>query len=599
MKGLEEIVAGNMPAAAAPPVGRYLELAPSQIRRSPTNPRKTFGDDLHDLAASIAEKGVIVPILVRPTPATAEAKEPYELVAGERRWRAARMAKTSAIPAIVRELSDQEVLEIQLVENLQRVDVHPLEEADGYEELLEHYGYDVEGIAAKTGKSASYIYARLKLGALAAGPRVEFLHGRLSASVALLIARVPDVDLQERATREVLGERDALEPFQDVDPSDPAAPDRRELRAPDDYRDVDVDVPGTAGAAEALPMSFREAQIHLRRRYMLRLELATFELADTKLVPKAGACTTCSYRTGNQRELFAEVSSADVCTNPPCFEAKTRSAWEAKAAAAQAAGLKVVEKAKTERMFASVDGRTVSGTSPYVDPKDQVPRDLVPMGAKAPTWEKLLGKKIDAPMVLVQDQTGAARELIDKAAAVKLLRAAGKIDKPERPRAGAGTDWKAQSARHEQERNIRERAHQQLVRAGLDKLAGTVDAKKELAQWKWIVRVVAQDLPELAQELLGVKEPEDLERKVDGAVRARVYLFGALFAEFAESVWSAPREHSPLLAAVKLLGLDYEKAMAEAEAAVEVAQVAEQKVDESKAAKANAKAKAKKGAKKR
>jgi len=157
------------------------DLAPGQMRPSPTNPRKTF-TGLDELGASLIEKGVIVPVLVRPTPTAAKAKEPYELVCGERRWRAATKAKLTTIPAVVCDLSDREVLEIQLVENLQRVDVHPLEEADGYEELLEKHGYDVDGIAAKTGKSKAYIYARLKLGALAPGPRVEFLQGRISAS---------------------------------------------------------------------------------------------------------------------------------------------------------------------------------------------------------------------------------------------------------------------------------------------------------------------------------------------------------------------------------------------------------------------------------
>jgi len=560
-----------------------IELA--AISASPFNHRKKF-TGIDELAVSIKEHGLISPITVRPHPKAAGRAGMYELVVGERRWRAAKKAGLPVIAAIVRELTDKQVLEIQLIENVQRVDVHPLEEADGYEELLEKHGYDVDGIAAKTGKSTSYIYARLKLGALAPYPRKCFLEDRLSASIALLVARVPDVKLQEKATREILGEPDAIqaEEFDGVDVDDPVSTERRGFRVEDDERGDST--------VESVPMSVREAQIHLRRRYMLRLELATFELADAHLVPKAGACSTCSYRTGNQRELFAEVTNADVCTNPPCFEAKTKAAFEEKSAAAKAQGLKVIEKSKTERMFSPVDGRTVSGSSPYVDPKDHVPHDLVPIGTKPPTWEKLLGKKLEPPKVLVQDQTGAARELLDKNAAVKLLREAGKIDKPVKPSSSSSgsssgsEQWKKRDDAERKKREIRERALEQLTRQVFHELAGTVDEKKELAHWKWIVRVlVARDVTDLARDLLGVDQADAVVSRVDSSRAARRVLFGCLFAELADAAWREPEKDGELLAGVKLLGLDYDKAVEEAKAAAKLAEKAQQKVDESKAVK--------------
>src|ERR1051325_5469934 len=125
-----------------------LDLELAAITASPFNHRKKF-TGIDELALSIKTQGLISPITVRP-----QRNRPgfHELVVGERRWRAAKKAGVLTIAAIVRELTDKQVLEIQLIENVQRVDVHPLEEADGYEELLEKHGYDVDGIAAKTGK---------------------------------------------------------------------------------------------------------------------------------------------------------------------------------------------------------------------------------------------------------------------------------------------------------------------------------------------------------------------------------------------------------------------------------------------------------------
>lgn len=565
---------------------RIIDVSLDNITPSKSNPRKSF-KGIDELAASVKVHGVISPLLVRPA-LDIKLGTPYELVAGERRWRAAKKAGVRHVPAIVRELSDKEVLEIQVVENVQRADVHPLEEADGYEVLLEKHGYDVDGIAGKIGKSKAYVYARLKLAALAPYPRKAFLEDRLSASVALLIARIPDVGLQEKATREILAEPEALgaEDLDAVDMDDPASSERRGISVDDDAQDK-------LGRyrRESLPMSVREAQIHLRRRYMLRLELATFAVADPQLVPKAGPCTTCSYRTGNQRELFSEVSSADVCTNPPCFEEKTKAAFEEKALAAKAQGMKVVEKAKTERMFSPVDGRTVSGNSPYVDPKAQVPYDLVPLGEKRPTWEKLLGKKVDAPKVLVQDQTGAPRELLDKNAAVKALREAGKVPEARKATSSASeSNWKKKEEAEKKRREIRERAHEKLMKDMFVEISKAPEGKKELAHWRWIVRAkleVDRHIPEPIAEVFGKKgkgklKDDDLIAMVDSVGKARQMLFCLLVAEMADRCWSAPEKDGALLAGIKLLGLDYDKAIDEAKTSADAADKAEQKVDEKK-----------------
>lgn len=188
------------------------EVRVANIAPGGSNPRKAFDKAaLEELAESIRRHGVLQPILLRPWPEgrrwpAKEAVEgcPYELVAGERRWRAAKAAGLSTIPALIRELGDAEVLEIQVVENLQRTDLHPLEKAEGYEQLMKLHGYAVEDLAAKVGKSKGYVYARLKLCALVPEARKAFYAGHLNPSTALLIARIPVADLQKKAVQEIV-----------------------------------------------------------------------------------------------------------------------------------------------------------------------------------------------------------------------------------------------------------------------------------------------------------------------------------------------------------------------------------------------------------
>ncbi|HEV3026997.1 MAG TPA: ParB/RepB/Spo0J family partition protein, partial [Planctomycetota bacterium] len=167
-------------------------LALDLIKESKTNPRKTFDPkQLEDLTASVKEKGVIVPVLVRPVGAD------FEVVAGARRFRAAKKAGLLEIPAIIRELSDDQALEAQVIENLQRADVHPLEEADGYKALLARKRHTVESLAEQVGKSVSYIWQRLKLTELTGSAQQAFLSDQITAGHAILIARLTEADQKE------------------------------------------------------------------------------------------------------------------------------------------------------------------------------------------------------------------------------------------------------------------------------------------------------------------------------------------------------------------------------------------------------------------
>lgn len=172
------------------------EIRLAEIAPSPTNPRKTFDPEkLQELARSIAEKGLIQPILVRPHQNGGGVK--YEIVAGERRFRACGLANIETIACTVRELDDVQVLELQTIENLQRDDLHPLEEAEGYAALMKQGGYDVAGIAARIGKSGKYVYDRIKLLELIPLAQKIFLAGEITAGHAILLARLSPAD-QER-----------------------------------------------------------------------------------------------------------------------------------------------------------------------------------------------------------------------------------------------------------------------------------------------------------------------------------------------------------------------------------------------------------------
>ena len=161
-------------------------LAIDTIHESTTNPRRTFDEaKLRELAESIKHNGLIQPITVRPN------NEGFEIVAGARRFRAAQIAELFSIPARIVEIDDAQALEWQLVENSQRVDVHPYEEAQGFQRLLDLPAYDVTALVEKSGKSASHIYARLSLLQLIPPVAEAFVQERITASHANLIARLP------------------------------------------------------------------------------------------------------------------------------------------------------------------------------------------------------------------------------------------------------------------------------------------------------------------------------------------------------------------------------------------------------------------------
>ncbi len=368
----------------------------ASIFPSPTNPRKRFPNQAHEeMVASVKEHGVLQPILLRPWPKNGTLPKgkciqylldtadqhgaAYELVAGERRWRAAVDAPLDDILAVVRDLTDIQVLEIQVIENLQREDVHPIEEAEGYGRLMKEAGYNADTLGEKVAKSRAYIYARLKLLDLCDEARDAFYEGRLDASTALLVARIPGKVLQKRAVKEI--------------------------------------TTGYNGA-----MSYRAAKEHVRRNFMLRLADAAFKPGDTKLIPEAGSCAACPKRTGNNPDLFGDVDDADVCTDPECFENKRLENYLQLKEKAEKKGIKVIDGDEAKKLMPYGEVYPIGGN--YVSLDARCHED-----DNRRTYREILGKAAPIAAAIQNTSTyGKSRPLVEvaeKKALAEALKKAG------------------------------------------------------------------------------------------------------------------------------------------------------------------------------
>jgi ParB family chromosome partitioning protein len=188
-RGLSALMDENAGGADAP-TGSVRELPIELVDRNPKQPRMDFdGDELNLLAASIRDKGLLQPILVRAAP---DKPGQYQIVAGERRWRAAQIANLKLIPALIRELDDLETLEIGIIENVQRIDLNPYEEAAAYKALIDRFGRTQEQIAEAVGKSRSHVANALRLLGLPEAVLHALRTNLMSAGHARAIAAAPD-----------------------------------------------------------------------------------------------------------------------------------------------------------------------------------------------------------------------------------------------------------------------------------------------------------------------------------------------------------------------------------------------------------------------
>jgi ParB family chromosome partitioning protein len=193
-RGLEALLGGFGDDRAADNEVRLLAL--EAIRANPEQPRRNFSEEsLAELAASIRENGLLQPVLVRPV--AGHGPHSHEIVAGERRWRAAHLAGLTEIPALVREVDDETGFALALVENLQREDLNPMEEAAGYQLLVGRYGLSQEAVAGKVGKSRSAVANSLRLTALAEPIKADLARGTISAGHARALLSLPEGELRE------------------------------------------------------------------------------------------------------------------------------------------------------------------------------------------------------------------------------------------------------------------------------------------------------------------------------------------------------------------------------------------------------------------
>lgn len=256
----------------------------SALRESPTNPRRHMDQAaLKELTESIRAQGVLVPLLVRPTDEVGVQKgghdgRLFEVVCGSRRHAAAKAAGLEEVPVRICDFTAEQAMEIQIIENLQRQDVHPLDEAEGYARLMKSGRYDATALAAKVGRSESYIHRRVKLCALIDPAQKAFWADKINAGHAELMARLQSAD-----------QKKVLE----------FATTRANC---------------TAAVLEHW----------IAENVLLRLREAPFDKKDATLSIQPGgcACVVCHKRTSAAPLLFPEVGKDDRCTDPACWQAK-------------------------------------------------------------------------------------------------------------------------------------------------------------------------------------------------------------------------------------------------------------------------------------
>jgi ParB/RepB/Spo0J family partition protein len=359
-------------------------LVLTDICPSSTNPRTIFKQaELEELAVSIKERGVIQPIVVRPVSCIeneeyrkAAGKAAYEIVVGERRWRSSKIAGKKEIPAVVRHLTDYIALEVQVIENAQRKDLDPLEEGEGYGRLLKEGKTTVDEISGRVGKSRATIYGRIKLLDAPEKAKEAYRAGKLTPQVLLLIARIPNPKVAEEATDRILK--------------------------------------GQYGEA----MSFRQVQNMIASDYMTQLKGAPFDAKDAALVPEAGPCAGCPKRSGNQKELFADVGRADVCTDPICFRLKCDAARARLMTKAESEGKMVLSVEDSQTLYPH--GKYLSHEAPVIELTQSCPF------ADGKTWQEVVAElpEGERPSVIVAvDREGNLHDLIGKKEAGEMARA--------------------------------------------------------------------------------------------------------------------------------------------------------------------------------
>lgn len=512
---------------------QFLHVPLAEIVASLTNPRTSTGlkpEELAEMAEDIKRRGVDTPILLRPLPGDrvqdTDRGVKYELVAGERRLRASILAKMPTIPARVRVLDDVQALQVQLAENMHRQDLSPLEEAQGFQNLMDKAGITADQVGERIEKSRRYVYNRLALLKLGTEGRDALRAGKLDASRALLLSSVPNSKLQLKAIKY------AIEPN---------------------------------GYTHELP-TVRELQNWLRQNVMLDLKHAVFKITDARLVEAAGSCKDCSKRTGADPDLFSHVDGADMCTDPPCFHKKGEAHHAQLLKKAEAKGMRVVEGKEALELLGGSRYRTTPQDYLRLDAERL---DLSQEGERPTTLGKALGKDAPAPILFIHPKTREAMELVPEEEAEAVLLAKGLV-KPEQTDAGArnaNLEGQLTDLQEEMAHDIEKATHEQIYSTTLSAIhtSNAAAAKalligETLRAWL-LAELDVCDVEDMARDIgLELKDGDDEQ----DAVSQRIHRMGdtellravaghMLYADH----WYSRNNTTPVLDAfVKRLGVD-------------------------------------------
>jgi ParB family transcriptional regulator, chromosome partitioning protein len=273
----DDVLETPFPVNVAPNTGTLgmglRQLPIELLTANPNNPRRHFAEDeITNLAQSLKEKGVLQPIMVRPQ------GEHFEIVAGERRWRAAQKAGIHSVPVIIRELDDRETLEIAIIENVQRADLNPMEEARAYKMLIDQYSYTQQQLADSIGKSRSHIANTMRLMQLPTSVLSHIETGTLSAGHArTLVATENPQDLAERIIKLGLSVRQA----EDLTRERAARPKKKKTNTEKDAdtRALEASVSAALGLAIVIDHKGSAGQITISYKSLEQLELIAHRLS--------------------------------------------------------------------------------------------------------------------------------------------------------------------------------------------------------------------------------------------------------------------------------------------------------------------------------
>jgi len=346
-----------------------------KIKLSKQNPRKQFQEDkIEELAVSIEKIGLIHPILVRPIE-----EDYYEIVSGERRWRACKKLNKEFIECFIHPMDEKMALQIRIIENIQRQNLNPIEEAEGYKNLLQGGMTTVE-LSSVIGKGRDYISRMVSLLSLPEAAKEAIISGKLAKRAGWYIARIPIPQLR------------------------------------------------AVVASEAIAKSLTVAQVAkmVLENFLLDLRKANFSISKPDLIPGVPSCLDCSKRTGNSEDLFEDVKDDMVCTDPECFAKKREADWRFQCYKAQSENREILFDEESIRHFVPGTSR-LKMDSPFIDIDSTCDLDK-----KERKWASLLAEELtikdSKPLLhqyLARSPIGTIHRLVKKEDALFILQRQG------------------------------------------------------------------------------------------------------------------------------------------------------------------------------